>query len=297
MISRKKRVNKYTDAAASSFRSPLAGSVWSDPPCNKRQTWQPQDGYDINLAKLIFHQLGFPCKITEIPWFPDSPWFSYETTSWCEVMWCHYFWPDYMQGNQEIWRLKGKCLEVKICEIYHAKFICSVRPLSFLYVFVLLMFRFMCAFVCNIIYALHLGLPEHYAHPKVRVLGLLMLTVSTEMWGAFSRPGLPVSLALSQRHGILCYLDFGRDSCQAVGVHAVWICSDSIWTPGAKPTNQPSRSKPLWVMGNKTHQKRPPRNGCGGWYLQMLREELSQPAGFATKKSAKSSTFIQTSDW
>ena len=77
--------------------------------------------------------------------------------------------------------LKGKCLEVKICEIYHTKFICSVRPLSFLYVFVLLMFRFMCAFVCKIIYALHVGLPEHYAHPKVRVLGLLMLTLSTEM--------------------------------------------------------------------------------------------------------------------
>lgn len=61
-------------------------------------------------------------------------------------------------------------------------------------------------------------------------------------------PGLPVSLALGQHHGILCYLDFGWDPRQAVGVHAVWICLDMFVEiqEQSQPTNQIDQSPFGW---------------------------------------------------
>ena len=159
-----------------------------------------------------------------------------------------------LQGNQEIWRVNGWRLKCVISKYHEIHLQCTILTIKVVYLF----WCFWCFG----------GLCEEHSPPG---------------------PGLPVSLALGQHHGILC---------QAAGVHAVWICLDSTFEiqEQSQPTNQPNRS----LLGDGKQNlptKRPPRNGCGGWYLQMLREELWQPAVFATKKSKKSSTFIQTSDW
>lgn len=115
-----------------------------------------------------------------------------------------------LQGNQEIWRVNVWRLKCVISKYHEIHLQCTILTIKVVYLF----WCFWCFG----------GLCEEHSPPG---------------------PGLPVSLALGQHHGILC---------QAVGVHAVWICLDSTFEiqEQSQPTNQPTKSIPFWAMGNKT---------------------------------------------
>ena len=105
-----------------------------------------------------------------------------------------------LQGNQEIWRVNVWRLKCVISKYHEIHLQCTILTIKVVYLF----WCFWCFG----------GLCEEHSPPG---------------------PGLPVSLALGQHHGILC---------QAVGVHAVWICLDSTFEiqEQSQPTNQPNRS-------------------------------------------------------